>query len=257
MVVSDCTGDYVEYAARACDNQFIAMKTLNLCNAAVLAFLSSSGLFALEPLTATEKIQFKENKVFVWSNGRAAEAQTEVALPFGILIQTNGTFTVKGGRIRALEDGDILGRDGMLLKPDGSIGPVMDHVTMNRGQILRAEDGEAAAARDVMQLGDGTTVRPDRKIIMPSGMASWLLDGELLQPEGGSLPAQDTITMQNGQVMVQKDGSMLVIGATRSIMMNEGTKVLGDGTIITSNGDRTKLAEGQILPIEGVVTRRR
>jgi hypothetical protein len=82
------------------------------------------------------------------------------------------------------------------------------------------------------------------------------LDGELLRPQGGTIPAQDTITMQNGQVMVQKEGSMIVVGATRSMMMNDGTKVLGDGTVITFN-DRMKLTEGQVIPIEGVVVRRR
>jgi hypothetical protein len=233
------------------------MKTIILCKTTAFALLFAFGVTAAEPITTAEKVQLRGNKVFAWLNGVPVAAQTKVALPFNILIETNGTFTVKGGRLRALEDGDILGRDGMLLKPDGTIAPVMDHVTMNRGQILRAEDGDAEAPRSVLQLGDGTVVQPDRKIITPSGSPSWVLDGELFQPQGGTLPARDTITMQNGQVMVQKDGSMLVVGSNRSIMMNDGTKVMGDGTIITFNGGRLKLSEGQIFPIEGVVVRRR
>lgn len=210
------------------------------------------------PMVNVEKVQLRDRKVLAWQNGTVVEAVTEVALPFNILIQTNGTFAVRGGKERQLAEGEILGRDGMLLKPDGSIVAVMDHVTMNRGQVLRSEDGEAAAPRDVIQLGDGTTLRPDRKIISPQGSPSWLLDGELLQPEGGSLPARDTITMQGGRVMVQKDGSMLPLDPTRSITMNDGTKVLGDGTIISFQGERTtKLTEGQVFVIEGVVVRRR
>jgi len=219
--------------------------------------LCSFGLMAA-PMTGVDKVQFKDNKVFAWRNGGIIEAVTEVALPFDILVQTNGAFTVKAGKKRQLEEGEILGRDGMLLKPDGSIVALMDHVTLNRGQVLHNEDGEAAAARDVIQLGDGMTLRPDRKIITPQGNASWLLDGELLKPEGGSLPARDTITMQGGRVMVQKDGSMLPLDPARSITMNDGTKVLGDGTVIGFLSDgRTKLAEGEVLVIEGVVVRRR
>ena len=230
------------------------MKTLKFAG---LSLVVSFSLIAA-PMTGVEKVQFRDNKVFAWQNGAVLEVVKEVALPFDILVQTNGTFTVNGGKQRRLEEGEMLGRDGMLLKPDGSILAMMDHVTMNRGQVLRSEDGEAAAPRDVIQLGDGTTLRPDRKIISPQGNASWLLDGELLQPEGGTLPARDTITMQNGRVMVQKDGSMLVLDPTRSITMNDGTKVLGDGTVISFlTGDQTKLAEGQVFVIEGVVVHRR
>jgi hypothetical protein len=224
---------------------------------AVLVLLLSAGLNAAEVITGAEKVQFKGKKIFAWLNGQPMEVTNQVALPFNIVVETNGTFTVDGGRTRALQDGDLLGSDGMLLKPDGSIGPVMNHLTLNRGQLLRAEDGEAAAPEAAMQLGDGTVVRPDRKIIGPTGSPSWLLDGELFRPQGGTFPARDTITMQNGQVMVQKDGTMLVVGATRSITMNDGTKVFGDGTIIGfNNGPRSTLTEGQVLPIEGVIVRR-
>jgi hypothetical protein len=108
-----------------------------------------------------------------------------------------------------------------------------------------------------MELGDGTIVSSDGKITPRDGTARKLLDGELLQPEGGVLPTRDTITMQDGQVRVQKNGSMVSVEPGRSIMMEDGTKVLGDGTIIRFNGDRTTLAEGEIVVIEGVVVRKR
>jgi hypothetical protein len=246
--------EYCSAKRPAKQNQDHAMKTLKFTG---LGLLVSFSLVAA-PMIGVDKVQFRDNKVFAWQNGAVVAAITEVALPFEILVQTNGVFTVKGGKERRLGEGEILGHDGMLLKPDGSILAVMDHVTMNRGQVLRSEDGEAAAPRDSIQLGDGTTLRPDRKIITPHGTASWLLDGELLQPEGGSLPARDTITMQNGRMMVQKDGSMLALDPARSITMNDGTKVMGDGTIISFQGERTtKLTEGQVFVIEGVVVRRR
>jgi hypothetical protein len=40
-------------------------------------------------------------------------------------------------------------------------------------------------------------------------------------------------------------------------MMNNGTKVMGDGTIIGFNGERSTVTEGQILPLEGIIVRRR
>jgi hypothetical protein len=219
--------------------------------------LLAGGATAAEIITGAEKVQLQKGKVVAWLQGGIVEAKTKVALPFNIVVETNGSFTVDGGRLRSLEEGDILGRDGMLLKPDGSIGPVMDHITMNRGQVLRADDGAAAQPATNMQLGDGTVIQPDRKVITPSGSPSWLLDGELIRPGGGTYPARDTITMQNGKVMVQKDGSPLTVEPNRTIMMNDGTKVFGDGTFIRFNGDRGAVTEGQVVTIEGVIVRRR
>src|SRR6185436_14897852 len=157
---------------------------------------------------------------------------------------------------RQLLEGEILGRDGMLIKPDGSIMPVMDSVSMNRGRVMVFKDGESTELRASMQLGDGTTILPEGKITTRDGSSRRLLDGELFQLEGGVVPARDTITVQNGRVMVQKDGAVLAVEPGRSLIMNDGTKVLGDGTVIHFNGEQSKLTEGQILIIEGVVRKK-
>jgi hypothetical protein len=164
---------------------------------------------------------------------------------------------VNRGKVRALEDGDILGSDGMLLKSNGSITPVIDHVTLNRGHLIVVKDGEAAEPDELVQLGNGTTIAPDWKIASPNGTSRRILDGEYFQLNGNAFPTRDTITMQNGRVMVQKNGSMLPVPPTRSMMMNDGTKVLGDGTVISFNGDRTALNEGEILLVQGVYVRPR
>jgi hypothetical protein len=220
--------------------------------------LFTAGLHAApnQPITNAEKVQFKNKKVYASIDGGLVAVTNQVALPFNILIDTNGMFTVDGGGMRALQDGDILSRDGMLLRPDGSISPVMDHITMNRGQVLRADDGEAAAPHAALQLGDGTVIQPDRKVVSPDGSPRWLQDGELLRPGGGTFPARDTVTMQNGQVVVQKDGAKIPVGAGRSIMMNNGTKVLGDGTLISFDGGLRTVSEGEIIALEGIIVRK-
>ena len=201
---------------------------------------------------AVERVQFLNEKIFVWQNGTVKVTTNEVYLPFSIVVKTNGTFAVKGGRDRPLDEGDLLGADGMLLKRDGTITPVMAHITSNRGEIVVVQDGIPAVVTGAARLPDGTTVRADRRISRPDGSARWMLDGELFFTEGGRLPARDTVTVQDGEVQVQKDGSTLSIGRTRSIMMNDGTKVRGDGTVVYFNGEQAHLADGQILVIEGV-----
>lgn len=209
------------------------------------------------PATAVDRVQFKDSKVFVLPGARALEAPEEITLPFRILVRTNGAFTVNGGTPRLLQDGDSLGADGMLTKADGTITPVMDHVSRNRGRVMLFKDGQATEPRETLKLANGTTVSPEGKITTANGSARVLLDGEIFQLEGGALPARDTITMQSGRVKVQKDGSSVAVEPGRSIMMNDGTKVMSDGTVIRASGEQITLTEGQIITIDGVVIRAR
>ena len=227
------------------------MKTIFLCHGFALALLSCQ--LSVAQTSAIEKVQFKNKQVVILPSGKVLVAPNEVALPFSIVVRTNGTYTVKDGRARALQEGEILGANGMLVKPDGSIAPVMDHVTMTRGKVMLVKDGQAAELQQTITIADGSSVAPDGKITPRGGSERRLLDGELFQLDGGPLPTRDSITRRNGRVIVQKDGSQLTVGADRSITMNDGTKVMGDGTIIKFNGDRMTLTEGQIFTLEGVV----
>jgi len=233
-------------------NSSHAMKTF-VVQLFLAFFAFSVGAAAL----SGEKVQFKGGKVLVWPGGEMLKSPDEVQLPFAIVIQTNGTFTVKAGKVRTLQEGDVLGADGMLVKPDGTISPVMDHVTLNRGRVMLFKDGEATELRESLQLADGTTILPEGKISPRGSSPRLLLDGELFLLEGGALPTRDSITLQGGRVVVQKDGSKTVVEPARSIMMNDGTKVHGDGTVTRSNGDKLTLSEGQIITLEGVTTRPR
>jgi hypothetical protein len=235
------------------------MKTITAC---ILTGLGLFGPLFPHPLlaaaltTPVERVQLMDHRILIWQDGQILMPTHEVAMPFGIIVQTNGVFTVAGGKQRTLQEGDILGRDGMLTKPDGTIAPVMDHVSMNRGRVLVVKDGDASVLTGVMKLGDGSTVLPDGTIVLPNGAPRKLLDGEL-RVASGALPTRDTITMQGGKVKVQKDGAMLTVDPGRSIMMNDGSKVISDGRVIKFNGEQSMLKEGQILTIDGVVVRSR
>ena len=229
------------------------MKTLIVCGCVVLGSIQ---LFAAPP-SSVEKVQFQGEKVLVLPGGKILEAPHKVTLPFNIVVLTNGTYTVGAGRERQLKKDEILSSDGMLSKPDGSIIPVVDHVTMNRGKVIVFKDGVATELQDLLVLSDGTGVTPEGQITLPGAVPRRLLDGEIFQPSGVSLPARDTISMRNGRVIVQKDGSQLTVEPGRSITMNDGTKVMGDGSIVKFNGDQARVSEGETYTLEGVVRRPR
>lgn len=222
----------------------------------LVLLLSATAAFAAAT-NAVDKVQFQGGKILTWPGGKTLLAPDEASLPHAVVVKTNGTFTVQGGKLRSLLEGESIGKDGTLTKPDGTVQPVVDHVALLRGRVVVVKDGEAGAASAPVKIADGTTIYPDGQVTSRSGTSRRLLDGEVFQLQGGALPARDTITLQGGRVKVQKDGSLLTVEPGRSIMMNDGTKVYGDGKIIKADGTESQLAEGKIVVIEGVVTRPR
>ena len=73
----------------------------------------------------------------------------------------------------------------------------------------------------------------------------------MMQLTGAVIPSQDTVTLRNSRTILQKDGAKITLQPLQSIMMSDGTKVYGNGTIEYRDGRRVTLTEGQILVIEG------
>lgn len=198
----------------------------------------------------------KSDGLFIVKAGKAEPMTEEVNFPKDIKVTTNGTFTVQNGKERELTTGQRLLSDGMLISPDGSIEPVQDHVAMKRGKMLLVKDGESRPVEQPITLPDGTRVLPDGRILTRTGGVRRIIDGQLFTLGGQEIAAKDTITLKDGKVIIQKDGSLMEVERGRSMMMNDGTKVLGDGTVVKRDGTKSKLTEGQIITVEGVVKRR-
>ncbi len=70
-----------------------------------------------------ERVQMKAGQVVISPGEEVLQAPNRLQLPFNIVIETNGTFTVGSGKVRTLQEGETLGADGMLTKPDGTDWP--------------------------------------------------------------------------------------------------------------------------------------
>ena len=203
----------------------------------------------------TDSVSLRSGQMLALRDGKSSPLEGTIKFPNELKVETNGTFTVKSGKPRKLAEGQSLSRDGTLTSPDGSSAPVVDHLAMKAGKVVMVKDGQSAPLEGPIALPDGTRVTADGRVTFATGKSTRLLDGQLLRIDGGTLPAKDTVTLQNGKVIVQKDGSRLPIAKTQSIMMSDGTKVFGDGTVVGRDGKRAHLSEGQILEVEGVVRR--
>lgn len=214
------------------------------------AFLITMVVRAEEP--AYTSVLAKEGITYGVAGDKLEPLIKEITFASNILINTNGTFKVgKEGKERTLTDGEKLSNDGRLTKADGTIQPVEDHVTRGGREVTVVRDGVATTLTSPLKLGDGTVVMPDGWLVK-DGRKSYFVEGQIIKLSGATIPAVDTATIVNGQVVVQKDGGQFKIDPRSSITMNDGTRVFGNGTVRKPDGKEVKLKEGEIMRIEGV-----
>ena len=199
-----------------------------------------------------EKVLKKDGKVLAVVKGQAVPFAKPILFPGEVLVNTNGQFTVAKGKVRELKEGQALTADGVLFNPDGSVAPVIDHIAVRGGRVFVVKDGEPAVLSQNIPLAAGGVLGPDATIRSP-GKIQRLLDGHLLKLDGTPLKAQDTIGMQDGKVYVHKDGGRYQLQPAQIMVMNDGTRVQGNGTVTSRDGKTRTLKEGELLLVEGPV----
>jgi len=220
--------------------------------AVLLCFIAST--VCAQDIPPVASVLFKDGNIVVFRDtGQQEIATNDVALPESITVMTNGTFKVGSGKVRKLAEGDSLGADGNLTSRDGAVMPVIDHIVMKRGRLMVVKDGESTPASSEVKLGDGTRVKPDGTITPPSGRVYRMLDGQISRFSGAPFPATDTLTVKDGVVVLQKDGGRITLKRSQTMMMSDGTKVFGDGTVKRPDGTKIKVTEGEIYKVPGVL----
>jgi uncharacterized protein YwbE len=206
----------------------------------------------LPALAEVQSVFCKEGKFWVVTDGATSEIASEVKLPHEVIVNTNGMFIVDKGKERKLEEGQRIGRDGMLLSTDGSIGPVYDHIAVKGGKVVVVRDGVAAALAAPMSLPNGAVINPDSSMIKPGGMQVRLVDGQLFALDGTPIATKDTISLQSGKVVLQRDGTLITLQPIQITEMSDGTRVTGNGLVTYRDGRKVQLTEGQIITVNGV-----
>lgn len=211
-------------------------------------------LRAADPAPAPEtvtSVTFKQGKVVVPKDDKVVESTNDVVVAKVVVVQTNGVFTVKRGKERQLTEGQIIGADGMLTSPDGTVVPVVDHLAVKNGRVLLVRDGVATSLTTDFTLPDRSQVTPDASVRATDGKLRRLLDGQLIKLDGTVLPVTDTASLQGGTVVLFKDGGRMELKRGQSMAMSDGSRVNGDGTVIKADGSRVMLKEGEILKLSG------
>ena len=231
------------------------MKTLTLSR-----FLTHAALLVAMAGTASdapaESVTVRDGQLLLMKTGVPDEVVTnQLDLSASITVFTNATFAVAKGRPRALSAGEILDSNGLLTKASGAVGPVEDHYAMIKGKMHLVADGVTTPINRTVRCANGTTITPQGLINTPKGVSTRVQDGQWFKLDGTTIAARDSITLIQGKVVVQKDGTLLTIAPGRIIYMSDGTKVSGDGTYTKRGRNAVKLKEGEVVLIQGPIQR--
>jgi len=228
-------------------SRFICLLTLAFVSA--LSFRAQAG-------DDVDGVTVKGGQVYFLHGDNREILSENLKFSADVQVNTDGTFTVAKGKERLLGEGQMLRRDGWLLNSDGSAEPVFDHLAMKAGQVQVVCDGQTEALAKPMNFTNGLSVAPDGYCVYPSGAHTRLMDGQMFHLDGTPILSKDTISLKNGRVVVQKDGSLIPLAGVQIMGMNDGTRVHGDGFIQKSDGASFHLREGQTILIDGALVRR-
>jgi hypothetical protein len=231
------------------------MNTSRILSILLLAIAPAIPLQA-QTVSPVDGVTVKDQKVYSMNGEKLEVLADDLQLPFAVEVSTNGEFKVGKGKARRLQEGQVIRRDGWLLNPDGSIEPVFDHVVMKEGAVQVVRDGQAEPLAKPMHFANGLYLEPDGSCVYPDGARTRLMDGQLFRLDGTPIAAKDTITLKNGVVAVQKDGSLIRLAPVQIMGMNDGTRVRGNGLIQKPDGTTIQLRAGQTILVEGARIRR-
>ena len=168
-----------------------------------------------------------------------------------------------GGKDRNLEEGQVIRNDGWLVKTNGMVEPIIDHLAMIAGRVILRRDGHEEGLTEQMVFPNGLIVNPNGSCTYPGSAPSRLANGQLFRFNGKAIHVMDAVTLINGKVMVQMDGALVYVSpvtavgvAGGAIGMCDRTLVKADGTMMRRDGSITVLREGHTVLIESFAPRR-
>lgn len=230
---------------------YVSIGLTCLTGIALLAADSSQAQKGDEDPIPAKKVTFKDKTVLAWINDKFEEAEKPISLPHGILVRTNGVYTIKDRKEHKLQEGDIIDQEGMLSTKGGKVRSLIDHIIQERGNVKIIIDAEERPLIRPYKLPNGLTILPSGYIERPGKPKLRMFDGQIMRLDGKIQTARDSVTMNKGKVLVQKEGSQFEIRPGRLIVMNDGSRVYGNGRIQFGDGRVQQLKEGDVIYIEG------
>jgi len=131
---------------------------------------------------------------------------------------------------------------------------------MKDGKVWVSRNGNEMALEQETAFEDGTRLMPDGTVILRDGSRSRIgdhqsvsLDGRFMDRGPDALRdvrnTRDGYFMLNGKIMAFRNGNMTEV--TAETTLDNGARILPDGTLIQRDGTRSRISNDQFLSLNG------
>lgn len=138
-----------------------------------------------------------------------------------------------------------------------------DGYFLRDGRVMVSRGGNPTELTQEVVLDNGMRLEPDGVLILSDGSRSrfrdnqWVtFDGHFIERDRASVNAsfreqhtRDGYFIQNGKVMSFRNGNVTEI--TTDTTLDNGTRIMADGTVIMKDGTRSRLGEKQWMTTDG------
>jgi hypothetical protein len=227
------------------NNFRIGLVATVVCLAAVFLSLHAQELRNLDHVIK------KDGSVFVVTNNQSTLLESDLVLANGLKVMTNGVIKSAGDKKTILKEGRRLSLDGYWMNDDGMFVQFDPHYVIKDRGLYFVQDGVFTRLDHDVTFKNGTLLKTDGTVFTADQRMVRLQDGQALTVDGSALAAQDFVSVINGRLILQKDGSIIDLPVGRTIGMSDGTQINASGIVTRRSGQQIMLKNGQRLILEG------
>lgn len=132
--------------------------------------------------------------------------------------------------------------DGMTLKPDS--------VMMKDGKMIMMKDGKTSPMMEDATMANGTKVMRDGTVILKDATTMKLGEDDMVLMTG-KIDKKEHLILKGGTMMVVRNGKTTPM--TMETSLEDGSKVMMDGTVVKKDGTTSKIGESEMILMEGKI----
>ena len=213
-------------------------------------------------MTSKDGVMMKDGKMMLTKNGQTMAMSDDMRMSNGSQVMRDGNVIRADGQKRTLTEGESMGMDGARMKSGnhlGMAGMTTDCVMMKDGKMMVVRNGQTTAMEKDIKMPNGTQVMKNGNVMTADGRKTMTKNGEAMAMDGTMMTAgnqlgmtgmiTDGFMMKDGKMLVMKNGKSSVM--KKEMKMKDGTKVMADGTVITKDGRKTMLGNGDSISRDG------
>ncbi|HEX8548187.1 MAG TPA: DUF6799 domain-containing protein [Cytophagaceae bacterium] len=209
---------------------------------------------AIDFRTVKEGVVMRDGKMMKISKaGTLDPLEEDLTLSDAVVSKTGEVKYTNGGKLR-LKNGEVLTKNGKLMMLEDQVQNV-EGVAVRDGKLILIKDGGVTLVDNDTYLNNDGKISGEGIVEYKSGFKYKIKEGEIVTLDGQIMRRKDDqmdadgIIMRGGKVLRYDKGKPVV--ADKDFTMANGAKVSPDGTVLTKDGMKINLREGDVLNSKG------